>query len=160
QGKTGEAIAILEPMRDSDNLFVDTTLARLYLLDGRTEDARNVLQARFEKSPDNLLILQFLLRMTPDKDQQQVLIQQAREAGADDTLLNVLDRQLSDKPLTEQETEDLRLSMEKDPYSNAVARARILAEKGDADGAEKALTEAAALKPDDPGLLEMRFNLA
>ncbi len=159
--KVDEAIALYESLRDKvDNLFLDTNLARLYVMQDRKADAENLLAGRFDKDPSNVLVLQSLLPLTDDKDKQQQYIERYKTAGGSEELIALIQRQLQDEPLTPEETSQMMLSMEKDPFNNAVIRARLMVQQGDLDGADKALAEAAALKPDDQGVLELRFNLA
>ncbi|MCC6680407.1 MAG: tetratricopeptide repeat protein [Phycisphaeraceae bacterium] len=160
QEKVDEAIALYESLNTVDNVYVDTNLARLYVIQGRKDDAQQLLLRRYDKDHSNVLVLQALLPLTEDKGVQQQYLEQYRQAGGSEELIALIQRQLEDQPLSPEETSQMMLNLEKDPFNNAVIRARLMAQQGNLEGADKALTEAAALKPDDQGVLELRFNLA
>jgi len=159
-GDLDKAIAIYESQDPTSNPNVDTILARLYLLAQRPDDARRLVARRFEQNPKDVQTMSMLLRLTPDEAQRQAYVEQARAAGVEDGVLTIVQRQLSEQPITAEELETLLPQVENDPFRLALTQARRLMLTGDAEGAEKKLAEAAALKPDDKTLTETRFGLA
>src|SRR5690606_29634291 len=118
------------------------------------------LEARYDRNPTDVQTLQALVRLTDDAQKRAAYLAQAREAGVDANVLTVLERQLSDNPMTAEEMLRMLGESGSDPAVLAMAEARRLAGEGKLDEAEKKLAELATMKPDDPSLVELRFRLA
>jgi tetratricopeptide (TPR) repeat protein len=142
-------------------------LARLYITIDQRDKAKQVLRQRLKQSPDDLSALRLLLAVTEDKTQQQQLIQNAAEAGADEQLVSLLRSAIEAQGQSSDRQRELRqqvldrlIAQQDNAVEQAIMRARIALQQGNVEQAQEMLDSAAEEDADHPGLIRLRFNLA
>lgn len=158
-GQHVNAIDILEAYDLNEHPEMVGPLVRAYLAEGRTEDARKLIVDRFASNPGDVNLLQLALRVTPDDEGQLALIEQARAAGTDENLLDLLERNVSGQ-LRIEDVIEMQAQRGGDPLDQALNEARIYLQARQGDKAIEAIKRAAEIAPEDPRVVSARFDVA
>lgn len=163
QGQLSEAVHSIEQFQQQDDAGdVTDSLARLYMASNQREKAIKLAQSQFEQDPTNLRVLQLLIQVTSDNDKRLELIEQARQAGADEKALSMMQNQIQaiQGGATTRELLEQLIEARDDPFSKAMATARLHLSAREFDAATQAIADAQAIKPNDPNLVSLKFDAA
>lgn len=155
-----EALAVLQQYDVDENPQMLRPMVQAYLGAGRRDQARELVAARYDQNPTDLRLMQMLLALTEGQEARLAVIEQARQAGADASVLDVLARQVRGDQLQIEEVIEMMVSRTDDPLEAALQEARLLQRAGRAQAAVAALERAAAIDANHPRVVEMRFDLA
>ncbi len=155
-GRIDEAIEIYQRLDPQQNPELLPQLARFYLAAGQRPRAIQLLEDRFQEDPTDLTALMQLLRMgVDDPSQANAYIETARQAGANEDALDVLDRYVQSGTDQGELLEEL-LDQQNDP----VRRYQLLRRMGRDEQARAELARAVKQDPQNPTVIEARFESA
>lgn len=172
------AVALLEPLRDTNDKSLVQQLARFYQVRGELEKARSLLEDYQQANPGDREVAQQLVgldRALGDTDAAVARLEAIRDPQASDAENMSLDMMISSIQGASNEQRLAQVEQvirsNEDPVRRQLGlwqlyrmRAQISddpqARAGFEQQAEQALTEARRLDPDNPQLLEMQFERA
>ncbi|QQE13008.1 tetratricopeptide repeat protein [Planctomycetota bacterium] len=137
-------------------------LTQLYLAKKDTASARESAYKYFEAEPTNLNALQKALSLTDTQDEKNLLIQIAKDAGAEERTLNLI----ADKQQGKLENLDPTQLASRinegvdDPFTKLINEIQVYARSNDLDSLRTAIAKAAELEPKHPDVLKLQFNIA
>ncbi|MEX0776315.1 MAG: tetratricopeptide repeat protein [Phycisphaeraceae bacterium] len=159
--KLAQALEIYQRLQPSKNHELIPPYAALLVRAQRPDEARTILESLFRIDPKNLNIMQMLMRLAKDADQALAYIEQARLAGAEPRILDLLKTTYQDPGGT---LEEILKQIESNPnatdFERAMQRYVLLARAGKPEEAQKHLLEAARLEPENPTVIEVQFGQA
>lgn len=156
------AVDLLKPMVDSGDMKARLQLARVYRDNKQFAEAIGVLEDGLQTDPENLVLLQQLVRldtMTGEKDRAMNRLDTAMKAMPDNKLLPLLRQQIIGGEQTEDMLETMLKEMD-DPFQSAMGLYTLYKNMNREEDAVAALEKAAELKPDDEKVLSARFREA
>ncbi len=157
-----QALAIIEPLAQSGDRRAQLQLARLYYENKRLEDARNVLQEALRDHPDDLIVLQQLLKLDVELDERPRALARLDEMAKRDPenrIIGLLREQVEGGGNVLAKLEEV-LTKADDPFQSAFGLYMLHRQTGQRDKAMKALQVAAGLKPQEPSVVEAQFEEA
>ena len=115
----------------------------------------------WSRSPADIRSLEQALRLDKDPERAQARLAAALEAGAPKQQVDLIRRVVVQREQVNFADVALEaIQNEEDPLKRAVAMARYHAARGEDTEAQAALDEATRLAPDDPAVVELRFDRA
>ena len=155
-----EAMRIVEPLADAGDRKAKLQLARLYYEKKQLPQARRVLDEAWQQNPDDLAILQQLLRLdieADDRDKALTRIDTVIERNPENRVLELLREQVKGGSNTIGMLEDV-LAETGDPFQSSIGLYTLYRHTDRRDQALKALDVAARLRPADPKVLAAQFQ--
>ncbi len=161
EGEYEEALTIYRGMKDADNGRIAQKIAGVYSELNQKDKARVVLKDYCRDHPEDVTALRQLLFLTDDPDEKQSIIDMAAAGGISEKQIKILriSASLGDTDDTDAIADQL-LDIQEDPLQKAVTQARYYYRLGNKEKSRTALEEAAAIDPDDPFVIAMRFEFA
>jgi len=161
QGDLDKAVQTYRQVDMANRPDLAVGLARLLIQGDRKQQAAQMLRQYYKADPTNMQVLALLMYALDDADQKQQLIDGSRAAGGDAKLLASFEQQL-DPELAGDPVQAIEaiVQNEPDPFQRALSSARLYARADKPKEAREALARAEALKPDDPQVIELKFNYA
>lgn len=158
--QTDKAIALYQKLDPAKNADVRGPLAGLYMQTGQRAKARQLLESLFQTQPNEIRLLQMLLRTVDDKEQAHQYIEQARQAGVDgqalDLMLTLMDKNREDVSGALEQI----VNQDTDPLSRAMRRYSLFLQTDRPKEAMKELEDAARIAPENPQVIMAQFNQA
>ena len=90
QRRFDESDQLLRQLPVADSAELTVLIAGLYAEAGRTDAARNLLDAAFEKHLDNIMLVSWLLRIVPDRSARIEYLRRCHDAGGDKEKLETM----------------------------------------------------------------------
>ncbi|NJL31256.1 MAG: tetratricopeptide repeat protein, partial [Phycisphaerales bacterium] len=158
-GDTDKALEMLAKVDATQNPEAPLTLAQAQIQAGRLAEARKILQPRFESNPKDSRLMQLMLRTAANPQEAKDILATARAGGANPDMIDVLEKSMDQSSNLTEVVEGM-IDRGSDPFQQAMQRFNLYRQTGRLDDARNELTKAAALKKDDPNVIEAQFNLA
>ncbi|MCC6581127.1 MAG: tetratricopeptide repeat protein [Phycisphaeraceae bacterium] len=135
--------------------------ARLLAATNRLPEGLKLLKQRLAQDPKDLPVLSEMIRWETDAGAAKAAIDAARKAGADPEKLDVLASRIGD-PTGDKTLEAMRkyVASVDDPLQRALMEYRLALQTNQMDKADAAVTEAVKIRPDDPQVVQMQFDMA
>ncbi len=161
QDELDQAIDVYRQMDMSNRPDLAVGLGRLMILGDRKAQAAKMLGLYFKADPTNVQVLALLLLSIDDLDEKHALIVRSRDAGGDEKMLLVMEKQLDPDAMGDPVAliEDF-VANEPDPFLRAMSSVRLYIRANKIEEAKAALSRAEAINPDDRQVIDMRFNFA
>lgn len=165
RGRLDEAVALyrLLPERIQSALLRPLTAA--HVAAGQADEALALLERRLADDPTDLRAVHLLARLAPEAPRTRDALARARDGGADDVALRMIERQL-DPGAGDAIGDGLLTLLEDEPDEAEPALPRVLLKvqlaqrRGDTEALRAAIDEAAAIDPEHPHVIGLRFELA
>ena len=161
RGQTQQAATLYEQLAPDARQGLLRSLARALVENGDRPRALDLIDQRRQRDPTDPRALQLMVTLAPQRARQRNVLAQARQAGANEQVLDALSQRLErGREATVEDLLEQLAERQQDPFSRALVEASIAQRRGDWDALRQALNEAAELKPDHERVLQMRFALA
>lgn len=158
----GASVDLLKPLVDAGDMKARVQLAKLYQENKQFDEAVGVLEDGLQTDPDNLVLLQKLVRldvMLDKKDRAVERLDTAIAALPDNRLLPLLRQQVLGGEQTVEMLETMLKEMD-DPFQSAFGLYTLYKNSNRAEDAAAALAKATELKPNDEKVLNVQFGEA
>ncbi|MDT8390226.1 MAG: tetratricopeptide repeat protein [Lentisphaeria bacterium] len=156
------SVDLLKPLVEAGDVRARLQLARLYQENKQLDEAVGVLEEGVRTDPENVVLLQQLVRldvMMGQKDRAVERLDTAIEAMPDNRLLPLLRQQVIGGEQTVEMLEALLKEMD-DPFQSALGLYTLYKNSDRTEEAAAALAKAAELRPDDEKVLNAQFGEA
>ncbi len=162
RGDVDGAVAIYRDLDLPNRPDLAVGLAQILIKGNRKDQAARMLKHYYDADPTNLNLLGLLLNAVDGVDEQMALIEQARQAGADEDMLNLLSAQIDPSTPGANLDDTIANIVGKvdDPFKKAISKAQLYRQAGEHDKARAALAEAEKINPEDKAVIDMKFNYA
>lgn len=160
QGKFDQSLEAFQQLDPATNPQIVEPMAQLLLRAGREDEARELLRKRFEQAPTDLRAMALLFDLTEGAEAKQAMIGKAREAGANETVLGLMEQRVTggDQPISQQQVLEEVLAKQEDPVQRLLGQTLLYRQTGETEKAKQAFEEAQKLAPDNGQVIEMRFT--
>ncbi|QDU70255.1 tetratricopeptide repeat protein [Mucisphaera calidilacus] len=158
-GSRAEKEAALEPLLENaraNNQPPGMIAVRLLKALDRNDEARDALLEANALTPNNPQILGQLIPLLEDEARQTQLIDAYESSGGDAKVVQVLRALIDESSLSEVVSGLVQTT----PFARARAEAQNAMRQRDIENAREAIAEAEALEPDNPAVVELKFDFA
>jgi len=155
-------LAVLEQADDADNRTLVLQKAGLHQQGGDIATARATLEAYLADHPEDLNVLQQVVRYDTaldETDKAVARVEKAIEAQPDNDVLKLMLSSLTGGEGIGEQVENI-IAQQDDPLEKQLAYYRYYLQSNQADKAEQALAEAVEMAPDDARVLAIQFDRA